>query len=152
MDMDDISNLLAESHRVLKNEGKAYVSILHPCFTPPVGKFRRGLWGRISRKWAYFHLNNYLHPIRVTTKHLFGSHGPTTNYYHRTLSEYSDLFAQAGWKINSMVEPIPTQEFIRNHPQFHHATKIAIFLIFELSIVRHPESSVHAEVRDLGQQ
>lgn len=132
MDMENISNLLTESHRVLKKTGKAYFSILHPCFTPPVGRFRRGLWGRIKKQWAYFHLNNYLTPPARSTKHLLGKNAPSTHYYPRTLSEYSTLFKQADWQISRLFEPQPSSDFIAQYPQFYHASKIAIFLIFEL--------------------
>ncbi len=133
MDMADITTLLQESKRVLKPAGQALFSILHPCFTPPVGKFRRGIKGRINQDHAYFHLNNYFTPPTPTTKQSFGPLVPPTNYYHRTISEYSHLFQQAGFNITSILEPYPNDQFIKQYPNFFHAQKISIFCTFILS-------------------
>lgn len=133
MDMETISILLQESYRVLKASGQAVFSILHPCFTPPVGKFRRGIKGRINQDYAYFHLSNYFTPTSPTAKQSFGQNVPPTNYYHRTISEYSKLFQQAGFNIATILEPRPDDQFIKQYPHFYHAQKISIFCTFILS-------------------
>lgn len=137
MDMPDINNVLTEAGRVLKNTGKAFISVLHPCFTPPVGKFRRGLKGRINSKYAYFHLNNYFSPQSPSEKHSFGSHVPPTKYYHRAISEYANVFHQTGFTIANILEPKPNEQFLQKHPQFYHAQKISIFCIFILEPLNH---------------
>lgn len=129
MDMADIQNLLKESDRVLRDDGKMIISILHPAFTPPVGRFRRGLRGRINKKYAYFHLQNYFSPPPVQ-KNLVGKQ---TNYYHRTISEYAHAFRKNHLVIVDIFEPKPSSNLIKTYPHFFHAEKIAIFLVFILS-------------------
>lgn len=132
MDMVEIENTLKDTKRVLKENGKVIISILHPCFTPPVGRFRRGLWGRIHHTFAHFIVNHYFSET-PSTKALFGENGPLTNYYPRTLSTYAQLFKQAGFVIDNMIEPRPNNEFKRKYPQFFQAEHIPIFLIYTLS-------------------
>lgn len=132
MDIVDIANVLKESFRVTKQRGTCLVTVLHPCFTPPVGRFRRGLLGRLNKERAYFHLKNYFSAPFKNASQVFGTPATDLHYYHRTISEYTALFHQAGWQISLMFEPKPSAEFIKKHPQFFHASKIALFLIFEL--------------------
>ncbi len=133
MDMPEISTLLQETKRVLKLAGQALFTILHPCFTPPVGRFRRGLKGRFNHNYAYFHLNNYFTPPSPIAKQSFGPDIPPTNYYHRTISEYSHLFQQAGLNITNILEPYPNDQFIKQYPHFYHAQKVSIFCTFILT-------------------
>ncbi len=134
MDMPEINNILQESKRVAKPEGKIIFSILHPCFTPPVGKFRRGLRGRINLKHAYFHLKDYFNAPLISKKQSFGPNIPATNYYHRTLSEYAHLFRKNNLKIEDIFEPKPSRIFLEKYPHFFHAEKISIFCIFVLHV------------------
>ncbi|MBI4835858.1 MAG: class I SAM-dependent methyltransferase [Candidatus Abawacabacteria bacterium] len=131
MDMLDITGMLAESRRVLKPEGRLLITVLHPCFTPPVGKFRRGLLGRINQKWAYFQLKSYFQARKVSKKQLWPE-GPETNYYHRSIGTYSAAFAANDFTIKQMYEPIANETFLAQYPEYFHAKSIAIFLIFEL--------------------
>ncbi len=132
MDMKNIETILAETRRLIKPTGQILFSVLHPCFTPPVGKFRRGIKGRIKQAWSYFHLNNYFQVPSPTLKQSFGPLIPATNYYHRTLSTYLHHFHQAGLVMTDMFEPYPADQFIKKYPQFFHAQKISIFSIFVL--------------------
>lgn len=133
MDIAEITTLLQESKRVLKSSGQALFTILHPCFTPPVGRFRRGIRGRFNQKHAYFHLNNYFTPPSPIAKQSFGQDIPATNYYHRTISEYTRLFQQEGFNIVTILEPRPNDQFIKQYPHFFHAQKISIFCTFILT-------------------
>jgi SAM-dependent methyltransferase len=53
--------------------------------------------------------------------------------WHRTLSEWSDLIAEAGLRIRRLSEPRPTQEQVARFPQFEPATRLPFFLIFDLA-------------------
>lgn len=132
MDMENIEVTLHEVRRLIKPTGKIIFSILHPCFTPPVGKFRRGIKGRINQDLAYFHLKNYFIVPTPILKQSFGPSTPATNYYHRTLSDYLHLFHRQGLVMTDMFEPKPNNQFIKKYPQFFHAQKISIFSVFVL--------------------
>ncbi len=133
MDIAHIDITLQETARVLKESGIFIITILHPCFTPPVGRFRRGILGRINLRHAYFHLNNYFTPKRKNPSQVFGTPTPELHYYYRTISEYSQLFHQAGWHISKMHEPQASTEYISNHPKHYYASKVPPFLVFELT-------------------
>jgi len=133
MDMKNIETLLKESHRVLKDHGKAVFSTLHPCFTPPVGRFRRGILGRVNKKYAYFHAKNYFSPFE-STKDLLGK---KTNYYHRTISDYMQNFQKHHFVMTDIFEPKPNEQWIKNNPDLYHADHIALFLLFVLQKTRY---------------
>ncbi len=130
MDMANIDMLLEESHRVLKASGKAIFSILHPCFTPPVGRFRRGILGRLNEKHAYFHLKSYFGHT-PTPKSIFGLQGVETMYYPRTISEYAHAFKKHNLTIADILEPQASGLIILKR-RSSRAQRIAIFLIFVL--------------------
>ncbi len=132
MDMENIEVVLQEARRLIKPTGKILFSILHPCFTPPVGKFRRGIKGRINQDLAYFHLKNYFQVPTPILKQSFGPQIPATNYYHRPLSTYLHLFHKHGLVMVDMFEPKPDDLFIKRYPHFFHAQKISIFGVFIL--------------------
>lgn len=136
MDIEHIDSLLSEAARVIKPDGSIWISILHPCFTPPVGRFRRGWKGRLNRKHAYFHLNNYFDAPQKSLKHTFGRDQAATEYFHRTISDYTAAFAKQQLVVVKTNEPRPSPAFVENHPQFFHATKISIFLVFQLRVLR----------------
>lgn len=136
MDIEHIDSLLREAARVIKPNGTIWITILHPCFTPPVGKFRRGWKGRLNRKHAYFHLNNYFDAPQKSLKHTFGRDQAATEYFHRTISDYTEAFAKHQLAVVKINEPKPNAAFVQEHSQFFHATKISIFLVFQLRILR----------------
>lgn len=133
MDIEDINNTLSEAYRVLSPRGKFLITILHPAFTPPAGRFRRGIWGRWNKKHAYFHLNNYFSLPKVSPSRVFGRECSDLNYYPRTLSNYTNTFSQNHWKIVNIYEPQASKEFVAKHPMMYHAERIPLFLIFELT-------------------
>ncbi len=136
MDIEHIDSLLSEAARVIKPDGTIWISILHPCFTPPVGRFRRGWRGRINRKHAYFHLNTYFDAPKKSLKHTFGTDQVATEYFHRTISDYTEAFAKQQLAVVRINEPKPSSAFVQEHPQFFHASKISIFLVFQLRVLK----------------
>lgn len=142
MDLENISPILKEVQRTIKPEGKIFISILHPCFTPPVGKFRRGLKGRLNKKHAYFHLLDYFGAPFKSSKQSFGKDTPPTTYYHRTLSEYAHQFQSHNLIIKDILEPKPSTAFLKKYPQFFHAQKISIFCVFVLQTTSQNSASL----------
>lgn len=91
-----------EFHRVLRNGGHLIVSVTHPFFD--FSYFRSQNYFAtelVSSQWTGFA------PVRVTM--------PT---YRRSLQETLNPFAENGFQIERILEPKPTQEFLKADP--HH--------------------------------
>lgn len=125
MDVEDLNGTLQEIYRVLKPQGKVFISILHPCFKPP-----------IEHKWfqesdgIQVRVKNYFSPSEWE-----GQINDIENkviYRHKTISEYVKAFVQNGFIIKDMNEPIPTQEQREKSSRIEWLTKIPMYLFISL--------------------
>lgn len=125
MDVEDLNGTLQEIHRVLKPQGKVFISILHPCFKPP-----------IEHQW--FKEDD---GIQVRVKNYFSPsewEGQISNienkviYRHKTISEYVKAFVQNCFIIKDMNEPIPTPEQQKKSSRIEWLAKIPMYLFITL--------------------
>ena len=124
MDVEDLDGTLKEIHRVLKQNGKVFISILHPCFK---GK---------ETKWM---LNDGNIEVLVSDYHnpkewigeIKGMNAPIL-YRHRTMSDYIKVFVKNNFKLIDMNEPIPTEEQSRMSSRVAWLEKIPMYLFIEL--------------------
>lgn len=124
MDVEDLDGTLTGIHRVLKKNGKVFISILHPCFK---GK---------ETKWI---LNDENIEVLVSDYHNpkewvgeIKGMGDKVVYRHRTLSEYVKAFVKSNFKITDMNEPIPTEEQAGMSSRVAWLKKIPMYLFIEL--------------------
>ena len=94
MDIERIEDLLRECHRVLKDGGVLYCSIVHPAFYGAE-------WLADGRgyRWAKA-VTRYLAP-HVSQNHFWGE----TAHFHRPLSDYLNAAADAGFALVHAEEP-----------------------------------------------
>lgn len=130
MDVEDVQGTMKEIGRVLKRQGKVFISILHPCFKPPVEHH----WGR-DQDAVQVVVKNYFQPAQWQGK-IAGIEQPVI-YRHKTLSEYVKIFAENGFYICDMNEPVPTAEQMAKSARIAWLEKIPMYLFIELK--RLPE-------------
>ena len=124
MDVEDLNGTLKEICRVLKPNGKVFISILHPCF-----KGKETKWIKNDASIEVL-VSDYHNP-----KEWYGEIkgiNASILYRHRTLSEYVKAFVQAGFIITDMNEPIPTEEQSTMSPRIIWLKKIPMYLFIEL--------------------
>ncbi len=125
MDVEDLDGTLKEIKRVLKKDGKVFVSILHPCFKPP-----------IEHHWVKENgipqvvVKDYFNPTQWDGN-IAGIEQPVI-YRHKTLSDYVKVFAKNGFYISDMNEPIPTEEQRAKSERIEWLTRIPMYLFVEL--------------------
>ncbi len=125
MDVEDLNGTLKEIYRVLKPGGKVFISMLHPCFKPPV-----------EHKWfsndgeIQVIVKDYYNPTEWNGS-ITGLER-TVVYRHKTLSEYVKFFVKNGFILLDMDEPIPTEEQIKMSHRIEWLTKIPMYLFMEL--------------------
>lgn len=134
MDMPEVERAVGEVCRVLKPGGFFQFSIEHPCFATPhrrnvrdasglttaveVGDYFRPMNGDISEwtfKAAPDSLRQRLPRFRVPR-------------FTRTLSAWLNLLIDAGFVIDRLEEPRPTDDQVRGCPQVQDAQVVAYFL------------------------
>ena len=124
MDVEDLNGTMKEIYRVLKPDGKVFISVLHPCF-----KGKDAVWKADGEK-IHVTVSSY-NSSKVWTGEIKGMSAPIL-YRHRTLSEYVKAFVQNGFRITDMNEPIPTEEQADKSPRIAWLKEIPMYLFIEL--------------------
>ncbi len=100
--------VLSEFSRVLRHSGRLLFSIHHP-----------------FADWQIFRKENYF----ATTK-IEDDWGFPVHFYRRSLSAIMDAVIDAGFQIEKLIEPFPTEEFLKIDPNGHQTlTTSPLFLI-----------------------
>ena len=133
MDVPNLDPVLKETSRVLKPDGFLQFSIVHPCFSPPKSRWmvddsdnQEGvLVGQ------YFKQGGFLDQWTFTTvpEHIKSDHSQfKVLHYHRTLSQWINSLVEAGFTVEKMAEPTPSQEAIKAYPSLKRLEEVAWFL------------------------
>ncbi len=134
MDLPTPEKALQEAYRILKPGGFFQFSIEHPCFKPPhlkklrnaagqtyaveVGKYFSGNDGEIEQ-WIFGNtplaLQQKTEPFQIPR-------------FHRTLSFWINSIKQAGFTIEEVNEPYPSEKMIKENPSLQSAGVVGYFL------------------------
>jgi ubiquinone/menaquinone biosynthesis C-methylase UbiE len=133
MDIPETDRVLAEAFRVLRPGGFLQFSILHPCFNPPhrrscrdedrltyaveVGDYFLDARGRID-EWIF-------DAPAAQKQNLAKFRVPR---FHRPVSEWLNLLIAAGFVIERVEEPRPSDAVVQAHPSLQDAQVVAYFL------------------------
>ncbi|MEK5430500.1 class I SAM-dependent methyltransferase [Lysinibacillus sp. FSL R7-0073] len=123
-DLEDYRATIREMYRLLKPNSTFIFSILHPCFvTPNSGWIRHEqLDQQYWKVQRYFYEGVYQQL----------SSDPPLILFHRTLTSYVEAITEAGFHIEKIVEPRPSQEMLEKYPQFEEDLHCADFIVFKL--------------------
>jgi SAM-dependent methyltransferase len=134
MDVPDTGRVLAEAGRVLRPGGFVQFSISHPCFSTA---HRRNLRDAAGRTYAFEVGDYFRNPNGEVEEWIFSAAPPEAKAgwpkfrvprFNRTLSEWVNLLADTGFRIERMGEPRPTDDTVRAYPQLQDAQVVSYFL------------------------
>lgn len=134
MDIPETECVLREAYRVTKPGGFLQFSIAHPCFDTPYRRNRRAWSGRTRaiEVGDYFssmdgRIDEWI--FRAAPQALrAGLRKFRIPRFNRTLSAWINLLVKAGFRIEMVSEPKPTNAAIERWPQLQDATVVAYFL------------------------
>jgi len=134
MDVPEYDRALAEASRVIKPGGFFQFSICHPCTDTPHRKNIRDE----TRTTRGLELGGYFRGAKTRiAQWLFSAAPPElkqtlpkfqTPWFHRTLSEWLNAVIAAGFAIERVEEPCPSDDIIRQHPDLQDAQVMPYFL------------------------
>jgi 2-polyprenyl-3-methyl-5-hydroxy-6-metoxy-1,4-benzoquinol methylase len=129
-DMADAGGALEGAAAVLTAEGRMVFSVPHPCTDTP---FRE--W---DRDWRHHKRSLKIDRYFDTGPAVCNWNMPRLIYpwdtpcWRRTFSEWSKLIRGAGFLIQALHEPRPTEEQVKRNPKLKDCYRLPYFLIFDL--------------------
>ena len=128
VDLLDYRKAVRAAYRVLKPGGRFVICNVHPMRTSvPYGWVNQG-----GRK-LFYALDNYTHE----GPREFDWWGKSFVNMHRTLSSYISAFIEAGFVLERLEEPVPTEEQLAANPTFDDEYRAPNFIIY---VLRKPEA------------
>lgn len=144
MEAPETERVLSEAFRVLRPGGFLQCSIEHPCFAT---RHRRNLRNAEGTTYA-FEIGDYYQPLNGEIEEwIFGAAPAEVKAgmrrfriprFTRTLSTWLTMMIHAGFVIEYVGEPRPSDETVRAYPSLQDAQVIAYFLHLRL---RKPHAS-----------
>jgi SAM-dependent methyltransferase len=102
-DLRVFANALAS---LLQREAKFVATLSHPCFWPRY-------WGYEGEAWFNYNKEIFIEAPFVTSR---CRTKVKTTHIHRPLEQYIHVFENAGFKLESLLEPIPSEEIQAFYP------------------------------------
>jgi ubiquinone/menaquinone biosynthesis C-methylase UbiE len=118
MDIPDLDCCLDEAARIVRPHGWLVFTITHPCFQTPESRWTGKAGGTVKRE-----VRGYFREGHWRSDNPDGVRG-RVGAYHRTLSTYVAALAHAGWTIEAMREPQPTDEVSARVPGYAEAAAV----------------------------
>ena len=123
VDLFDYRRSIQAAFRVLRPGGRLVVCNVHPMRTSmPLG------WLRQGNKKLFYPVDNYM----IEGPREFSWWGKQFINMHRTLSSYISAFLEAGFVLEGIQEPTPSDAQLAENPTFDDEIRAPNFIIYQL--------------------
>ena len=123
VDLLDYRRSIREAYRVLQPGGRFVVCNVHPMRT--ASKSIVG-WIRDSSGKLFYPVDNYM---EEGEREFLWWGGPFINM-HRTISSYVSAFLDAGFTLEGLHEPVPSDEQLVENPKFDDELRVPNFIVY----------------------
>ena len=123
VDVLDMQRAISAAFRVMRRGARFVVCNVHPMRMASIG------WIRQGDVKLHYPVDNYFDESARELRFRDGK--PLTNF-HRTLETHAMAFLDAGFEIEAIREPKPTQEQAEEHPNIGDVLRVPNFIIFVL--------------------
>ena len=134
MDVPETDRVLDEAFRVLRPGGFLQFSICHPCYDTPHRRNRRDAGGRTYA----IEVGDYFRDLEGEVTEWLFSAAPAevtaglpkfrTPRFTRTLSQWMNRLIDAGFQVERLAEPRPSDATVRECPALQDAQVVSYFL------------------------
>ena len=125
LDLLNYHRAIRETHRILRPGGRFVVCNIHPMRSATISPAG---WIRDHRRKLFYPLDNYTE--EGPREFMLGSTSIVN--MHRMLSSYVSAFLDAGFVVEALHEPVPSDEQLVEHPHFDDELRAPNFVIYEL--------------------
>jgi SAM-dependent methyltransferase len=139
MDGPDVSAAFQSAYRVLRRGGWLCFSILHPCFITPAAQWLKDEVGAYSglRVGRYFERSPFVEHWSFGRRSALPAMAKSEARFEvprfpRTLSDYVNALVGAGFRIDKLEEPRPSEEISREHEwlaRWHQHAPLVLFVL-----------------------
>ena len=127
-DMPRIPDVLRAVRTVLRPAGRMVASVAHPCTDTPFREWAKDASGR--KRWLCVDRYFERGPVRYEWNRW--SYPFWTTAYHATLADWFGWVVDAGFAVEGLHEPSPTDEALARHPDLEDAARVPYYLMFDL--------------------
>ena len=133
-DMGDVGTVLHAAHTLLRENGRMVFSAPHPATDMPYREWERDERGqKIALKVGrYFETGPAV--MHWNMRRL--AYQWSTPFWRRTLEQWSELIADAGFVIRRLHEPRPSADDLSDQPELSDSSDLPYFLIFDITPAR----------------
>ena len=123
MDCLNLDSLVEAAARLVAPDGCLVATITHPWFWPYY-------WGYAEAKWFNYHQEIFIEaPFRISAE----ATDYVTTHVHRPLTAYMKSLTQAGFLVDRILEPFPSEKVQDLYPKLWEFPR---FLAFRASLAR----------------
>ena len=126
VDLLDYRKAISEAYRVLRSGGRFVVCNIHPMRSAHAGG---GGWIKRGDEKLFYPLDDYTNE----GPREFDWLGRRFVNMHRTISSYVSAFLEAGFTLDGIQEPVPSEEQLAVNPHFDGEFRAPNFIIFLLT-------------------
>lgn len=106
MTVSDLPQFASSLATLLERNGSVVATITHPCFWPRY-------WGYEAEEWFRYESETFVEaPFRIS----YQTTPVSTTHVHRPLEMYISVFREAGFMLETLVEPMPSRVIEQMYP------------------------------------